>query len=51
MVYILNDILYVYWIERNKYLMMFYFERYSEIKIFNFIYIYLKNFIIFFLFV
>lgn len=43
MVYISNDILHVYWIEMNKYLMMYYSERHSEIKIFNFINIYLKN--------
>lgn len=43
MVYISNDILHAYWIERNKYLMMYYSERHSEIKNFNFIYIDLKN--------
>lgn len=41
--YQLYDILHAYWVERNKYLMMYYSERHSEIKIFNFIYIYLKN--------
>lgn len=43
MVYISNDILHAYWVERNKYLMMYDSERQSEIKILNFIYIYLKN--------